>query len=170
MPNPILVTGAVGKPEQTASLWRKIQELVFVPKRRKGKKELVGAGTGFTDIIFTRDNFQPISPLLGAGSSGFYWIPCPFSGSQELPNRLMQAQATLVETAASFKRGRKCEYRMAMAEGRTPPLSCPRPTDRAYQKRTKYRQIYRYLPFLTLSNLFRVNSRWVDSDRVKVAL
>jgi hypothetical protein len=39
-----------------------------------------------------------------------------------------------------------------------------------YQKRTKYRQIYRYLPLLTLSNLFRVNSRWVDGDRVKMAL
>jgi len=25
-------------------------------------------------------------------------------------------------------------------------------------------------PLLTLSNLFRVNSRWVDGDRVKVAL
>jgi len=44
------------------------------------------------------------------------------------------------------------------------------PTDRAYQKRTKYRQIYRYLPLLTLSNLFIVNSRWVDGDRVKMAL
>jgi len=44
------------------------------------------------------------------------------------------------------------------------------PTDRAYQKRTKYRRIYRYLPLLTLSNLFRVNSRWVDGDRVKMAL
>jgi hypothetical protein len=44
------------------------------------------------------------------------------------------------------------------------------PADRAYQKRTKYRQIYRYLPLLTLSNLFRVNSRWVDGDRVKMAL
>jgi hypothetical protein len=54
--------------------------------------------------------------------------------------------------------------------GRTPPLSCPRPADQAYQKRTKYRQIYRYLPLLTPSNLFRVNSRWVDWDRVKVAL
>jgi hypothetical protein len=49
MPNPILVTGAVGKPEQTASLWRKIQELVFVPRRRKGKKELVGAGLRIAD-------------------------------------------------------------------------------------------------------------------------
>src|ERR1700722_1917031 len=54
--------------------------------------------------------------------------------------------------------------------GRTPPLSYPRPTDRAYQKRTKYRRIYRYFPLLTLSNFFRVNSRWVDRDRVKVAL
>jgi hypothetical protein len=43
-------------------------------------------------------------------------------------------------------------------------------TDRAYQKRTKYRQIYRYFPLLTLSNLFRVNSRWVDGYRVKMAL
>ena len=43
-------------------------------------------------------------------------------------------------------------------------------TVRAYQKRTKYRQIYRYLPLLTLSNLFRVNSRWVDRYRVKMAL
>jgi hypothetical protein len=31
-------------------------------------------------------------------------------------------------------------------------------------ERTKYRRIYRYLPLLTLSNLFRVNSRWVDGD------
>ena len=45
--------------------------------------------------------------------------------------------------------------------------AAPRP---AYQKRTKYRQIYRYFPLLTLSNLFRVNSRWVDGDRVKMAL
>src|SRR5271165_811694 len=43
-------------------------------------------------------------------------------------------------------------------------------TDRAYQKRTKYRPIYRYLPLLALSNLFRVNSRWEDGDRVKVAV
>jgi hypothetical protein len=41
---------------------------------------------------------------------------------------------------------------------------------RPYQKRTKYRRIYRYLPLLTLSNLFRVNSRWMDGDRVKMAL
>ena len=41
---------------------------------------------------------------------------------------------------------------------------------RPYQKRTKYRRIYRYFPLLTLSNLFRVNSRWVDGDRVKMAL
>jgi hypothetical protein len=54
--------------------------------------------------------------------------------------------------------------------GRTPPLSCQRPTNRAYQKRNKYRQIYRYLPLQTLSNVFRVNSRRVDGDRVKVAL
>jgi hypothetical protein len=39
-----------------------------------------------------------------------------------------------------------------------------------YQKRTKCRQIYRYLRLLTLSNLFRVNSRRVDGDRVKMAL
>ena len=51
-----------------------------------------------------------------------------------------------------------------------PPLSCPRPTDRAYQNRSKYRRIYRYLPLVTLSNLFRVNSRWVDCDRVRMAL
>jgi hypothetical protein len=57
-----------------------------------------------------------------------------------------------------------------LAGGRTPPLSCPRPTDRTYQKRTKYWRICRHLPLLTLSNLFRVNSRWVDGDRVKVAL
>jgi hypothetical protein len=41
---------------------------------------------------------------------------------------------------------------------------------RPYRERTKYRQIYRYLPLLTLSNLFRVNSRWMDCDRVKMAL
>ena len=39
-----------------------------------------------------------------------------------------------------------------------------------YQKRTKYRPIYRLIPLRTLSNLFRVNSRWVDGDRVKTAL
>jgi hypothetical protein len=44
------------------------------------------------------------------------------------------------------------------------------PQTKAYQKRTKYRQIYRYLPLLALSNLFRVNSRWVDGDRVRMAL
>ena len=43
-------------------------------------------------------------------------------------------------------------------------------THRPYQKRTKYRQIYRYLPLLTLSNLFRVKSRWMDGDRVRMAL
>jgi hypothetical protein len=53
--------------------------------------------------------------------------------------------------------------------GRTPPLSCQRPR-RAYQKRTKYRQIYRYFRLLALSNLFVINSRWVDGDRVKMAL
>jgi len=41
---------------------------------------------------------------------------------------------------------------------------------RPYQKRTKYRQMYRSLPLLTLSNLFRVNSRWMDGDRVRMAL
>ena len=41
---------------------------------------------------------------------------------------------------------------------------------RPYQKRTKYRQIYRYLRLLTLSKPFRVNNRWVDGDRVKMAL
>jgi len=40
----------------------------------------------------------------------------------------------------------------------------------SYQKRTKYRRIYRLIPLRTLSNLFRVNSRWVDGDRVKMAL
>jgi hypothetical protein len=37
---------------------------------------------------------------------------------------------------------------------------------------TKDRQGYRYLPslILILSNLFRVNSRWVDGDRVKMAV
>ena len=40
---------------------------------------------------------------------------------------------------------------------------------KAYQQRTKYRRIYRYLPLLTLSNLFRVNSRWVEGDRFKVS-
>jgi hypothetical protein len=38
-------------------------------------------------------------------------------------------------------------YRNGLGSGATPPLSCPRPTGRAYQKRTKYRRIYRYLPF-----------------------
>ena len=51
-----------------------------------------------------------------------------------------------------------------------PAIVLPAARDRAYQKRTKYRQIYRYLPLLTLSNLFGVNSRWVDGDRVKMAL
>ena len=60
---------------------------------------------------------------------------------------------------------------MVVAVGPHPAIvSRQRPTDRAYQKRTKYRQIYRYLPSVTLSNLFRVNSRWVDGDRVKMAL
>jgi len=38
------------------------------------------------------------------------------------------------------------------------------------QKRTKRRQIYRYSPFLTLPNLFIVNSRRVDGERAKMAL
>jgi len=59
---------------------------------------------------------------------------------------------------------------MVLAVGPHPAIVCQRPADQAYQKRTKYRRIYRYLPLLTLSNLFRVNSRWVDGDRVKVAL
>ena len=41
---------------------------------------------------------------------------------------------------------------------------------RPYQKRTKYRRIYRYLPLLTLSNPFGINCRWLDGDRVKMAL
>jgi len=39
-----------------------------------------------------------------------------------------------------------------------------------YQKRTKYRRIYRYFRLLALSNLFRTNGRWEDCDRVKMAL
>lgn len=45
-----------------------------------------------------------------------------------------------------------------------------RPTDRAYQTRTKYRQIYRHFRLLALSNLFRVDSRRVDTERLKLAL
>ena len=41
---------------------------------------------------------------------------------------------------------------------------------RPYQKRTKYRRVYRYSRLLTPSNLFRVNDRWVDCDHVKMAL
>src|SRR3974390_1989798 len=44
------------------------------------------------------------------------------------------------------------------------------PATRAYQKRTKYRRIYRFLPLLALSNLFRTNDRRADGDRVKMAL
>jgi RNA polymerase sigma factor (sigma-70 family) len=51
----------------------------------------------------------------------------------------------------------------------TPPLSCQQPTDRAYQKRTKYRLIYRPFRLLALSNLFGVNSRWVDADRLPLS-
>jgi len=54
--------------------------------------------------------------------------------------------------------------------GPHPAIVLPQPTDRAYQKRTKYRLIYRHFRLLALSNLFRVNSRWVDADRVKMAL
>jgi hypothetical protein len=57
---------------------------------------------------------------------------------------------------------------MAVAGDRTPPLSCLRPP--TVPKRTKYQQIYRYFRLLTLSNLFRVNSRRVDGERVKMAL
>jgi len=42
--------------------------------------------------------------------------------------------------------------------------------DRGVPKRTKHQHIYRHLPLLTLSNIFRVNSRRVDGDRVKMAL
>ncbi len=41
------------------------------------------------------------------------------------------------------------------------PRHCLACGHRPYQKRTKYRQIYRYFRLLTLSNLFRVNSRRV---------
>ena len=44
------------------------------------------------------------------------------------------------------------------------------PPIRPYQKRTKYRRIYRFLTLLALSNLFRTNDRRVDGDRVKMAL
>ena len=57
---------------------------------------------------------------------------------------------------------------MVLVGNRAPPLSCLRP--RPYQKRTKRRQIYRYSPFLTLPNLFIVNSRRVDGERAKMAL
>jgi hypothetical protein len=55
-------------------------------------------------------------------------------------------------------------------ESETAPRHCLACGRRPYQKRTKYRHIYRYFRLLTLSNLFIVNSRWVDGDRVKVAL
>ena len=55
-------------------------------------------------------------------------------------------------------------------ESETAPRHCLACGRRPYQKRTKYRQIYRYLRLLTLSNLFIVNSRRVDGDRVKMAL
>ena len=32
------------------------------------------------------------------------------------------------------------------------------------------RKSHDYLPLLTLPNLFRVNSQWVDGDRAKMAL
>ena len=44
------------------------------------------------------------------------------------------------------------------------------PAAQPYQKRTKHRRIYRYFPLLALSNLFGTNGRWVDCDRVKMAL
>jgi len=44
------------------------------------------------------------------------------------------------------------------------------PAAQPYQKRTKSRRIYRYFPLLALSNLSRTNGRWVDCDRVKMAL
>ena len=50
------------------------------------------------------------------------------------------------------------------------PRHCLACGHRPYQKRTKYRQIYRYFRLLTLSNLFTVNSRRVDGERVKMAL
>jgi hypothetical protein len=51
---------------------------------------------------------------------------------------------------------------------RTPPLSCLRPptVPKAYQIPANI-PVFR---LLTLSNLFIVNSRWVDGDRVKMAL
>ena len=53
---------------------------------------------------------------------------------------------------------------MVLVGDRTPPLSCLRaPT---VEKRTQYRQMYLYFRLLTLSNLFRVNRRRVDGERV----
>jgi hypothetical protein len=49
--------------------------------------------------------------------------------------------------------------RLEKQAGGTAPRHCLACGHRPYQKRTKYRQIYRYLPLLTQSNLFRVNSR-----------
>ena len=60
-------------------------------------------------------------------------------------------------------------YRMVLTMESHPAIGL-QAIHRPYQKRTKYRQIYRFLPLLTLSNLFRVNSQWVDGDRVKMAL
>ncbi len=60
--------------------------------------------------------------------------------------------------------------RRGTGRGRTPPLSCPRPTDRPYQNRTKYQRKYRYSRLLALPNLFILNSRWGRDDRVKMLL
>ena len=60
-------------------------------------------------------------------------------------------------------------YRMVVRMESHPAIGL-QAIQRPYQKRTKYRQMYRYLPLLTLSNLFRVNNRWMDGDRVRMAL
>jgi hypothetical protein len=53
-----------------------------------------------------------------------------------------------------------------------PADACPAPNPTHWRTicRAKYRQSYRYLRFLALSNVFRVNSRQVDGDRMKMAL
>ena len=58
------------------------------------------------------------------------------------------------------------ELRDGFSRGPHPAIVLPAATDRT----KSVRQIYRYFRFQTLSNLFIVNGRRVDGERVKMAL
>jgi hypothetical protein len=101
------------------------------------------------------DGFRPIS-----------WLAESFSRRVHISSR-DQIRAAV----------RDCRGRMRAAAGWSwrlphPAIVLPAAAVRtkAHQKRTKYRQIYRYFRLLTQSNLFRTFGRWECGDRVKMAL